>query len=403
MAPLLGVSLLARIALTANATALTMYVVLGLGMSYAAAGGVAAALTAGVAVGGPLLGRVLDRRGPRVVLAATAAFQVLFWLSVPFLQYGLLLGASFAAGLLMVPAPLVTRQAIAAMTAAGGRRAAFALEAVQGELSYMVGPPIVILCAAQTSPSVVAWGVGAAIAAGGAGIALLDPPLRADAEEDAGTVVRPRRREWLGPRLVAVLVMAFGATMLLGGTDLAIVATLREAGEVSWAAVVVAVYGVASIAGGLVYGALPPGAALPTAARAARSRDRSRRAGPRLALVVRGRRGCGAARCADPVVADRRGEPAGSGERAGRGDRAALLGVQLGFRGRGPHRRGGDRRVRAGKRLRGRRADRSCGRGGRWPAVGWSAAAARAGRDAVRVERRRRRGGPGGSRGPCCR
>lgn len=38
----------------------------------------------------------------------------------------------------MVPAQSVTRQAIAAMTTAGQRRAAFALESVQGELSYIV-------------------------------------------------------------------------------------------------------------------------------------------------------------------------------------------------------------------------------------------------------------------------
>lgn len=257
MASLLGVSLLARVAITAAVMALTMYVVLGLDMSYAAAGGVAAAMTAGMALGGPLLGRMTDWRGPRIVLLVTVVLQVVFWLSVPILPYGILLGAAFVAGLLMVPAPLVTRQAIAAMTTAGQRRAAFALESVQGELSYMVGPPIVILCAAKVSPGVVTWGVGAAIVAGGAGIALLNPPLGAEDEVDADTVGRPRRREWLGPRMIAVLVTAFGATMLLSGTDLAIVATLEEAGQVSWAAVVVAVYGVASIVGGLVYGVLP--------------------------------------------------------------------------------------------------------------------------------------------------
>jgi len=42
----------------------------------------------------------------------------------------------------------------------------------RGELSYLVGPAVVILCAAQTSPGVVAWGLGAAIAAGGVGIAV---------------------------------------------------------------------------------------------------------------------------------------------------------------------------------------------------------------------------------------
>ncbi len=134
LAPLLGISLLARAAITADVMALTMYVVLSLGMSYAAAGGVAAALTAGMALSGQLLDRTIDRRGPRTVLLLTAVLQAVFWLSVPVLPYGILLDAAFAAGLLMVPAQLVTRQAIAAMTTAGRRRAAFALESVQGEL-----------------------------------------------------------------------------------------------------------------------------------------------------------------------------------------------------------------------------------------------------------------------------
>ncbi|WP_229811078.1 MFS transporter [Streptosporangium pseudovulgare] len=256
MTPLLGISLLARAAITADATALTMYIVLALDMSYAAAGAVVAALTAGVALGGPLLGRMTDRRGLRAVLTATVVSQLVFWLTVPVLPYVILLGASFAAGLLMVPIQQVTRQAIAAMTTAEQRRAAFALESVVGELSYMVGPAVVILCAAKMSPGVVAWGLGAAIVAGGTGIALLDPPLRAEDEADGEAADRPRRREWLEARMVAVLTTGFGVAMLLSGVDLAIVATLQETGQVSWAAVVVAVLGVASVVGGLVYGAL---------------------------------------------------------------------------------------------------------------------------------------------------
>ncbi|WP_198351828.1 MFS transporter [Streptomyces typhae] len=265
MAPLLGVSFLARTAITAAVMALTMYVVLGLRMSYGAAGGVAAALTAGLALGGPLLGRAVDRRGLRTVLLITVAGQAVFWLSVPILPYGILVGASFAAGLLMVPVPPVTRQAIAAMTTVEQRRAAFALESVQGELSYMVGPAVVVLCAAKVSPDGVAWGLGAAVVAGGAGLALLDPPLRARGgtcpkdergEAEAGAAGRPARRAWLGVDMWAVLMMAFGTTTLLSGVDLAIVATLEETGQVSWAAVVVAVLGVASVCGGLLYGVL---------------------------------------------------------------------------------------------------------------------------------------------------
>jgi MFS family permease len=69
-------------------------------------------------------------------------------------------------------------------------------------------------------------------------------------------VVRLPRRQWLGAAMVAVLTMGFGATMLLSGVDLAIVAALKEAGQVSWAAVVVAVLGVTSVVSGLIYGAL---------------------------------------------------------------------------------------------------------------------------------------------------
>jgi len=236
--------------------ALTMYVVLGLHLSYAAAGGVAAALTLGLALGGPLLGRMIDRRGLRTVLLITVVVQVAFWLSVPILPYGILLGAAFAAGLLMVPVQLVTRQAIAATTTAAQRQAAFALESVQGELSYLVGPAVVILGAANLSPGVVAWGVGAVIVAGGAGIALLNPPLRAEDEAAAAEAGRVPRREWLNADMVAVLTMVFGTTTLLGGVDLAIVATLNEASQVSWAAAVVAVFGVASVTGGLMYGSL---------------------------------------------------------------------------------------------------------------------------------------------------
>jgi predicted MFS family arabinose efflux permease len=56
--------------------------------------------------------------------------------------------------------------------------------------------------------------------------------------------------------MVAVLVLAFGTALLLGGIDLAIVATLQQAGQVSWASLVVAVCGLASVTGGLCYGAL---------------------------------------------------------------------------------------------------------------------------------------------------
>ncbi|MEK8104381.1 hypothetical protein NKG94_02995 [Micromonospora sp. M12] len=78
--------------------------------------------------------------------------------------------------------------------------------------------------------------------------------MRAGGEADPVAVGRPARRRWLGAEMIAALTMAFGTTTLLSGVDLAIVATLREAGQVSWAAVVVVVLGASSVVGGLTYG-----------------------------------------------------------------------------------------------------------------------------------------------------
>jgi hypothetical protein len=74
LAWLLGVSLLARVAITADVMALTLYVLLGLEGSYLAAGSV----TAGLALGGPMIGRLIDWRGARSVLLGTAFVQLGF-------------------------------------------------------------------------------------------------------------------------------------------------------------------------------------------------------------------------------------------------------------------------------------------------------------------------------------
>ncbi|THC47020.1 MFS transporter [Streptomyces sp. A1499] len=256
MTRLLAVSFLARTAITAAVMALTMHIVLVADLSYVAAGGVAAALTAGLALGGPLLGRLIDRRGLRAALHVTVAAQAVFWSSVPWLSYPVLVGAAFAAGMTMVPAQAVTRQAITALTAPGQRRAAFALESVQGELSYMIGPAVVVLCAATVHPAAAVWGTGVAIVVGGAGIALLNPPLGDTDAVPVGVEEGHPRREWLHRAMLAVLIMAFGTTLLLSGVDLAIVATLETAGQVSWGAVVIGVFGLASVVGGLVHGVL---------------------------------------------------------------------------------------------------------------------------------------------------
>ena len=83
-ASLLLVSTLARVPLTAMAgITLTFYVVLDLDRGYGAAGLVGAAVTIGAALGAPLLGRLVDRRGLRPVLVLTTIAEALFWSAAP--------------------------------------------------------------------------------------------------------------------------------------------------------------------------------------------------------------------------------------------------------------------------------------------------------------------------------
>ncbi|MFC4145706.1 MFS transporter [Micromonospora mangrovi] len=252
---LLLVSVLARIPLTAAGVVLTFHVVLDLGLKYAAAGLVGAASTVGAALGSPLLGRLVDRRGLRPVLALTTVAEGVFWFSAPTLSYRVLLPAAFLAGLLALPVFSVVRQSVAALVPAQRRRPAYALDSMSVELSFMVGPALAVALATAVSPRTTLWAVGAGMVAAGVGFWLLDPPIRS-ADEPAGPHRKVPRREWLTPRLLAVLAVSLAATLVLGGTDVAVVAVLRAGGELSWTGVVLASWAVASLIGGFAYGAV---------------------------------------------------------------------------------------------------------------------------------------------------
>ncbi|MFG3710282.1 MFS transporter [Micromonospora sp. NPDC047730] len=252
---LLLVSVLARVPLTATGVTLTFYVVLDLGRGYGAAGLVGAAITVGAAIGGPLLGRLVDRRGLRPVLVLTGIAEALFWSTAPMLPYPLLLPAAFLAGSLALPIFSVVRQSIAAMVPPERRRPAYALDSMSVELSFMVGPALAVAAVTAISARTTLYLVGAGIVASGIAFWLLNPPVRGGGEP-TGPQPRVPRRAWLTPRLLAVLAISAAGTLVLGGTDVAVVAVLRESGDVGWTGAVLAVWAVASLVGGFAYGAV---------------------------------------------------------------------------------------------------------------------------------------------------
>jgi MFS family permease len=251
---LLLVSVLARIPVTATSVALTLYVVLGLGRGYAAAGLVGTAITVGSALGAPLVGRLIDRRGLRPALALTTLGEAVFWSTAQAMPYPVLLVAAFFGGLASLPAFSVVRQSIAALVPEDRRRQAYALDSMSVELSFMVGPALAVLLATAASPRVTILAVGGGIVLAGLAFFALNPPTRADGESTGPARPIPRR-QWLTPRLIGVLAIGAASTLVLGGTDVSVVAVLRESGQLGWTGAVLAMWAVYSLAGGFTYGA----------------------------------------------------------------------------------------------------------------------------------------------------
>jgi hypothetical protein len=86
----------------------------------------------------------------------------------------------------------------------------------------------------------------------------VDPPTRS-AEVDAAADDSPQRlgvRSWFTPGLAAVLAASAAGTVVLAGTDVGVVALLRQHGAVTLTGVVFAFWGLGSMLGAMVYGSL---------------------------------------------------------------------------------------------------------------------------------------------------
>jgi MFS family permease len=255
--PLLLVALLARVPVTAAAITLTLHVVEDLHRGYGAAGLVGAVATIGMALGGPMLGRFVDRRGLRPMLLITTVVEVIFWGVAPELPYPVLLPVAFVSGALTLPVFSVVRQSLAALVPEEHRRVAYSIDSMSVELSFMVGPAVAVVVATSASATVMMWGVGVAMMLAGLGLYAFNPPTAGTAGTAAGGERTAVRHRVLHPRFVTMLVAIAGATFVLAGTDVGIVAVLREAHQLRWSWAVFIAWGAYSLVGGFVYGALP--------------------------------------------------------------------------------------------------------------------------------------------------
>jgi MFS family permease len=263
---LLGV--LARIPHTAISMVLTLHVVLSLDRGYGDAGLVVGAFTVGAAVGAPWRGRAVDRLGLRRALVPSLVVEAVVWSSAPWLPFEALVGAVVLAGLLGLPVFTVIRLSLSVLVPEPQRRTAYALDSMAVEGSFMVGPALGVLVATHGSTTVAMMLLGGATVVAGVALMVVDPPTRSAAEASGAASASgtpavgdrgPAGRVPVSAALLAVLGATAAATLVLAGTDVAIVAELRTHDALDLTGLIMVAWCGSSLLGGLVYGAAPRG------------------------------------------------------------------------------------------------------------------------------------------------
>jgi MFS family permease len=232
--------------------------------SYALAGLASATLGIAMAVMAPLLGRLADRRGPRgVLLVQAAAYPVFAALLVAVVLGGAsnlaVLAASAATG---ASTPLVsgTVRALWSRVDVEVRRSAYALDASFTELVFVAGPTTVAVLTVLASPAF-AVGVAAVLATVGAVAIATSPALRGWA---GATGPRPGLFDTVRtPGLPRILVSGSALMLGFGALETSIPAFATASGRPGLSGVLLAVWSLGSVLGGLWFGARVVSVSLP--------------------------------------------------------------------------------------------------------------------------------------------
>jgi MFS family permease len=230
--------------------------------SYAAAGIVGGAYAVAIGVGGPLLGRLVDRRGQASVLVASAAGAAAALSALALLPAGVPLALpaalAAAAGLATPPLGACMRALVPALiTDSGKQRAAYALDASAVEFTWVSGPPLALAVGAI-------WSTGAALAAGGAVLLLGTVVFAAHPASrgwrPAAVASRPRGGSLRAPAIRTLVLVLLAVGAVFGSVEVAVTAAAEHLGGAAAAAPLMALWGAGSLAGGLLATRLGGGA-----------------------------------------------------------------------------------------------------------------------------------------------
>ena len=230
--------------------------------SFAAAGLVTAVYAIALGVGGPLLGRLVDRRGQTLVLLASATVAAALLVAIALQPVGASLDVllALAAGIGLAEPPVgacLRTQLPALLPDPSAVRAAYAFEASVVELTFIFGPPLALCIGAL-------WSTGAALAAGGIVLLLATTAFAAQPASRSWRPAPPQRRPRGGslraPAMRTLVIVLIAVGVLLGADEVAVVAAAKTLDSTTAAAPLLALWGVGSFAGGLFAARLGGGA-----------------------------------------------------------------------------------------------------------------------------------------------
>ena len=223
--------------------------------SYGQAGLVLAATSLGQAIAGPLTSRWMGRWGMRPVIGATIVVSLISMGAIAFIPMALggyvlfgLLG-----GLATPPIQPAVRTIYPKMVNSRQLTPLFSLDASAQEIIWIAGPVVTTFLAIQIAPPV---------AIGAAAIMLIVGGLWFLASPEVGSVRIPPSRRRLGTVLAKgpVLLATVVGFLLIGSAaavEVAVVSVFGEEG--SEAGILLAMWAIASLIGGLSFGGLPIG------------------------------------------------------------------------------------------------------------------------------------------------
>ncbi|MFW6599121.1 MFS transporter [Propionibacteriaceae bacterium Y2011] len=250
------IGLLIRVPMTAANVLLVLHVVQSLGMSYAAAGAVSATYTVALAISGPWRGRILDRYGLRRTVLPCVVVGAACWAVAPWVGYVPLLLLVGLAGLFLVPTFGIIRQWLIASTPVTARKTAMVLDSVAAEAAFMIGPTIGVVVAVAVDTRTALLVAQALSLLGGLLLFVINPPQRHRDEANEADTTPISARVWVTPVVVALLAAGAASTIVLTAGDVGVVAAMREMGYDAQIGLVLAVWGLGSVIGGLAYGAM---------------------------------------------------------------------------------------------------------------------------------------------------